>query len=95
MKKLLGVALLCLLSACGQGMSGTYGDQLGITRYVFQSNGEVTVEAMGVSQTMRYARDGQSLKLQLPQGGTALDFTLKEDGSLEGPMGLILAKIEE
>jgi hypothetical protein len=81
MKKLFGVALLCLLSACSQGLNGTYGDQLGITRYAFQSNGEVTV--------------GQSLKVQLPQGNAQLNFTIKEDGSLEGPMGIVLEKVEE
>ncbi|WP_145974306.1 hypothetical protein [Stenotrophomonas pictorum] len=95
MKKLFGVALLCLLSACSQGLNGTYGDQLGITRYAFQSNGEVTVEAMGVSQKMSYERDGQSLKVQLPQGNAQLNFTIKEDGSLEGPMGIVLEKVEE
>jgi hypothetical protein len=95
MKKLLGLALLCLLSACSQGVNGTYGDEMGITRYAFQSNGEVTVEAMGVSQKMRYERDGQTLKLQLPKGDATLNFTIKEDGSLEGPMGIVLEKVEE
>lgn len=95
MKKLLGVALLCLLSACSQGLSGTYADSMDVTRYVFQSDGTVTVEAMGLSQTMRYERDGTSLKMQLPQEGAALDFTINDDGSLQGPMGIRLDKVQE
>lgn len=93
LRKLLAIALLCLLSACGKGMDGTWADAMGASRYHFQSNGTVTVEVMGTSQVLDYTRDGERLELQLADG-TTLDFTLAGDGALQGPLGIRLEKVD-
>ena len=93
MKKLLIVALATLLTACSQGLSGTWNDGAGMLSYTFDSDGKVTVEMLGKSQQTRYTRDGNMLKVAVP--GTeaeSVDFTINEDGSLQGPMGVRLNK---
>ena len=93
MKKLLIVALATLLAACSQGLSGTWDDGMGMVRYTFESDGKVTVEMLGKAQQTRYTRDGNMLKVAVP--GTeaeSVDFTINEDGSLQGPMGVRLHK---
>ncbi len=95
MKKYLLVAALCLLSACSHGISGVYADPMGITKYSFTSGGKVTIEAMGIAQETRYVRDGDTLKVALPQKGASLDFTVNKDGSLTGPLGIRLEKADK
>ncbi|MGV8961336.1 MAG: hypothetical protein ACOH1V_13305 [Stenotrophomonas sp.] len=92
MKKLLAIALLCLLSACSQGLNGVYRDDMGITRYTFQSDGKLDIELMGMQQHGTYTREGDALKIALPEHGAALVFTINKDGSLTGPMGVRLRK---
>ncbi|KRG87450.1 hypothetical protein ABB34_04855 [Stenotrophomonas daejeonensis] len=93
MRKYLLVAALCLLSACGHGIDGTYTDAMGVAKYTFTSGGKVTIEAMGISQETSYVREGDTLKVALPQKGASLDFTVGEDGALTGPLGIRLEKV--
>jgi len=92
MKMYLLVAGLCLLSACSQGISGVYADPAGITRYRFTPAGKVTIEAMGMVQETTYVREGDTLKVALQREGASLDFTIGQDGSLQGPLGVRLRK---
>ncbi|WP_305804651.1 hypothetical protein [Stenotrophomonas sp. YIM B06876] len=92
MKKLLAIALLCLLSACSQGIKGVYADDMGATRYTFQSDGRLGIEVMGVQQYASYTRDGDRLEIALAGHGASLGFTINPDGSLTGPMGVRLRK---
>jgi hypothetical protein len=94
MKKYLLVAALCLLSACSQGIKGDYADAMGVTRYSFASGGTVTITAMGISQETTYVRDGDTVKVALPQKGMSLDFTINADGSLSGPLGIRLERTD-
>ena len=95
MKKLLIVVLAALLAACSQGLSGTWSDSMGMVSYTFASDGKVTVEMLGKSQQSLYTRDGDMLKVQVPDSnGEALEFTVNQDGSLQGPMGVRLQKQE-
>lgn len=93
MRKYLLAAALCLLSACSHGIDGTYTDAMGVTRYTFTSGGKVTIEAMGLSQETRYVREGDTLKVTLPQKGASLDFSVGEDGTLTGPLGIRLERV--
>lgn len=96
MKKLLIIALASLLAACSQGLSGTWSDSMGMVSYTFASDGKVMVEMLGKSQQTRYAREGDTLKVEVPDSnGEMLEFTLNEDGSLQGPMGVRLQKQEK
>lgn len=96
MKKLLIVALVTLLAACNQGLSGTWGDGMGMVSYTFASDGKVTVEMLGKTQQTSYTRDGDTLKVAVPgSAAESVDFTVNEDGSLQGPMGVRLHKQQE
>ena len=97
MKKKIGIAffasvlILGLLVSCGGSkVSGTYSDGMGLTAYTFGSGGKVTTSAMGIEVTAKYKVEGNKVKLILPQG--AIVFEIKKDGSLEGPMGVVLTK---
>lgn len=93
MKKLLVVALLTMLAACSQGLSGTWDDGMGMVSYTFESDGKVTVEMLGKAQQTRYSRDGNILKVAVPgSDAETVDFSISEDGSLQGPMGVRLHK---
>lgn len=96
MKNLLIVALATLLTACSQGLSGTWNDDVGMLSYTFDSDGKVTVEMPGKSQQTHYTRDGNMLKVAVPGAeAESVDFTINEDGSLQGPMGVRLHKQEK
>ena len=93
MKKLLVCALAMLLAACSQGLSGTWNDGVGMVSYTFDSDGKVTVEMLGKTQQTRYTIDGNTLKVAV--SGTeaeSVSFSINEDGSLQGPMGVRLHK---
>ncbi len=92
MRTYLLAVMLCLLSACGSGIDGTYSDAMGVARYTFASDGKVTIEAMGLAQETAYVRDGDTVKVTLPGKGTSLDFSVGKDGALTGPMGIRLEK---
>ena len=66
---------------------------MGVTKYTFSSGGKVTIEALGLSQETSYVRDGDTVKVALPQKGASLDFTVGEDGALTGPLGIRLEKV--
>jgi len=95
MKKCLFVVSLLLLGGCGQGLSGTWSDAMGMVNYTFERDGKVTVEMLGKAQLTSYTREDDQLKVKVP--GTrseAVAFTLNDDGSLQGPMGVRLEKRE-
>ncbi len=92
MKKLLIVVLLALLAGCGRGLEGTYSDQLGMARYTFADDGKVTVEVLGSSAQATYTRDKERVLLAVPDAAAPLEFTVQEDGSLLGPLGVRLEK---
>lgn len=93
MNKWLAVGLVMLLGGCSQGLSGTWSDAMGMVNYTFERDGKVTVEMLGKAQQTSYTREQDRLKVKVP--GTrseAVEFTLNEDGSLQGPMGVRLEK---
>lgn len=93
MKRSILLALALIASACSSGLSGTYADSTGITRYTFSSNGTVTLTAMGVESEMDYVVEDGKVKIGSPQG--RLIMTIMDDGSLEGPLGMKLTKQAE
>jgi len=68
---------------------------MGMVNYTFERDGKVTVEMLGKAQLTSYTREDDQLKVKVP--GTrseAVAFTLNDDGSLQGPMGVRLEKRE-
>ena len=86
MKKFLSLALVLLLLACGSKVDGTYADKAGLISYTFKSNGKVSQTSMGMTIEMNYEVEGDKIKLMAAQG-VSIVMTLKEDGSIEGPLG--------
>ncbi|RRQ22759.1 hypothetical protein [Thiohalobacter thiocyanaticus] len=89
------VTLMCLLpatlllSACGSGLSGKYGDEMGIMEYEFDSDGTVYMNAMGTRAAGEYEIDDTNVIVRGPHGNMV--FELKDE-QLVGPMGLILSR---
>ncbi|MGE8288878.1 MAG: hypothetical protein ACN6RG_13015 [Stenotrophomonas sp.] len=96
MKKAWGLVLVLLLSACGAGLDGTYADALGMATYTFGRDGKVAIKVMGQSQETTYVRDKDTLRIAVPgQPDATLELVVNADGSLQGPMGMRLAKVED
>lgn len=90
LRLLVGLAVVSLLlSACDSGLSGKYGDEMGIIEYEFDADGTVYMNAMGTRVAGEYEIDGDNVIVHGPHGN--LVFELQED-RLVGPMGLILGR---
>jgi len=89
----MALALIVSLTACGSGLNGTYTDASGMVSYTFRPGGKVTMTAMGVETETDYTVEGRKVKIGSPQG--ALVMTILDDGSIQGPMGMVLTKQSE
>jgi hypothetical protein len=88
---ILGTCLL--LSACGSPLEGTYSDEMGVTNYTFKDDDKVYMSVMGTETELDYSVEDGKVKITSPQGN--MIFTLNEDGTLQGPMGMKLSKKAE
>ncbi|MEX0707352.1 MAG: hypothetical protein WD078_05265 [Woeseia sp.] len=78
-----------LAAGCGNGLSGSYADETGVTRYEFQSGGRARISVLGSTVNAEYTLDGDKVLVTSPQG----TVVLKRDGDrLYGPMGLELLR---
>lgn len=84
-------AVALVLTACGSGINGTYSDDSGMVSYQFESGGKMYTKAMGMESELRYSVDGDRVKIEVPGGGNMI-MTLNKDGTLKGPMGMVLKK---
>ncbi len=87
------LSTVLLLSACGSRskLDGTYSD--GFSSYTFKSNGKVSMSVMGIEREMNYEVDANKIKIGVdPSGNSAFVFTLLDDGSIQGLMGVKLTK---
>ena len=87
--KKVSMSVLCCfaLTACGAGVSGTWEDDAGVTRYTFARNGSVLISVLGSNVNAEYRVDGDKILVSSPQGTVVLT---RRDGRLYGPMGLEL-----
>lgn len=83
------IACAALVAGCGRDLSGTYADDAGVTRYVFERNGDVRISVLGAEIDAEYHVDGNKVLVSSPQGTVVL--TRRED-RLYGPMGLELVR---
>jgi len=83
--------LVMLISACSSGLDGTYTDGSGMVEYQFNTDGKVAMTTLGIETVLDYEIDGDKLKIH-SSGNTNLVFTINEDGTLAGPMGMDLHK---
>lgn len=93
MKRVLQIAAVAtlagLLAACGQSISGTFEDELGVSRYEFTRGGRVYMSVMGVEAAGEYEIEGERIVLQGPNGTMVLH---RDGANLKGPMGLKLIR---
>ena len=83
------VPLLFLLTACGSGLSGKYGDEMGIMEYEFDTDGTVYMHTMGTRVAGEYEIDDNNVIVRGPNGNLVFE---RKDDQLVGPMGLILSR---
>ncbi|NOX70775.1 MAG: hypothetical protein GXP15_16440 [Gammaproteobacteria bacterium] len=77
------------LTACGPRISGTYGDEQGITVYKFDRDGRANVFVLGRKIAAEYTLDGDKVLVTSPQGTVVLT---RNGDKLFGPMGLELTR---
>lgn len=90
--------MVVLLSACGDGVNGTYEDSMGLTRLRFESGGAVvqSSELGGVERQMRYEVEGDRIRVRHPDvEGAALVLTRMDDNTLSGPMGVTYRRVAD
>jgi len=93
MRFVLIVLASLLVSACGEGFSGTYSDAMGVQRYDFKDNGKVTLRISGVEKTVNFKRDGDTLRMtEKGNDNEVLIFTIKDDNTLIGFGGAVTLK---
>lgn len=87
----LSPALACVLAlgACGNGFSGEFVDETGLTRYEFTGDGRVYMSVMGVETAGEYEVDGDRIVLRGPHGSMVFS---RDGDDLAGPMGLRLVR---
>lgn len=86
---LLGVLALFLVG-CGGGLEGRYTDEMGMSSYTFNSNGTVSIGAMGMESEVPYRVEDGKVKIGTREGSMVLGII--DDETLEGPLGLKLKK---
>lgn len=79
-----------LLAACGQKLDGTYVNKSSDTKLIFESSDKVIFDTGMGKAEVSYKIDGKNLKLTSPEGTQV--FTLSDDGSIQGPMGMSFKK---
>lgn len=89
MRAAAAATLAGFLAACSQGISGTFEDEMGVSRYEFTRGGRVYMSVMGVEAAGEYELDGERIVLQGPNGTTVLH---RDGENLKGPMGLKLIR---
>ncbi|MEJ2523774.1 MAG: hypothetical protein P8080_13045, partial [Gammaproteobacteria bacterium] len=85
----LGLGLV--LAGCGNGFSGEFQDEMGVTRYEFNDDGRVYMSVMGIEAAGEYELDGKRVVVKGPNGTMVLN---REGDDLVGPMGLKLTRQE-
>lgn len=86
-----GQVLITLLAVagCSRGITGTYVDEGGITRYAFSNDGNVQIHVLDASVAAEYRLDGDRVLITSGQGTVVLT---RRDNRLIGPMGLELIR---
>lgn len=79
---------LALLSACGNGLSGTYGKK-GEVNLDFHSNGKVELDIIGAVQEATYVVEDGKVKISGAQG--TLVLRIDDKGCLDG--GAMMGKL--
>ena len=97
-RKAMLAVLALLLSACGDAVTGTYEDSMGLTRLRFERGGAVVQSSQlgGMERQMRYAVDGDRIRLRHPEvDGATLVLTRVDDDTLSGPMGVTYRRVAD
>lgn len=90
-------ALLAALVACGVACGGTtaegntYVDNLGVVKFEFKSDGKAFVSTGPVTTPCSYSESGKTLTLNCE--GDVTEFTIDDDGALNGPPGGLVARL--
>ena len=89
------IAVALLLAGCSRGLSGSYADAMGASRYDFQRDGTVAIRVGGVTRQASYQRVDDQLRITVDEAGAPLEFAIDPDGSLVGPLGVRLHRARD
>lgn len=80
--------LTILLTACGNKLEGTYvaGQGMFTQQLIFNTNGKVIFDTMGMKQETNYEMEGKNIKFISPSGTSIM--TMIDKNTIEGPMGI-------
>ena len=96
MKKWLWIIVALLVVGCGQRtLDGVYSGKSDTNppikvSFTFKSSGKVSRMVFGTEHEVDYLIEGDKIRIKSPMSDTI--FTLLEDGSIKGPMGILLKK---
>ena len=81
------------LTACGGGSvnGNTYVDNGSVVKIEFKSDGKAYVSTGPVTTTCSYTEKGKTVSMTCE--GDQTDFTVDDDGALNGPPGGMLARL--
>jgi hypothetical protein len=89
------VAILALVGfavGCGGNVAGnTYADNGGVVQIEFKSGGKAYMSMGPMTNTCSYTESGK--KVTLSCEGNALEFTVDDDGALNGPPGGMVSRL--
>jgi outer membrane lipopolysaccharide assembly protein LptE/RlpB len=93
MRKLLMIAAVSLLAACGHKISGTYSAStpLGRTSISFDGDGHATLSTLGQALDAEY-RGPESGQVRVVFNGQVLMLEILQDGNLRDSTGMIYTK---
>ena len=83
------IFLALTLTGCGDGMSGVYVDEAGVTQYAFSGKGSVKILVLGAEVDAEYRVDDDKVLVSSAQGTVVLS---RRNDRLYGPMGLELIR---
>jgi hypothetical protein len=86
------ITMVVLSTSCGGKVQGnTYADNGGVVKVEFKSGGKAYVSTGPVTTTCTYSESGKSVALICE--GDKSNFTIDDDGALNGPPGGFLARL--
>lgn len=91
MQALCLLAMAASITGCGKTLEGKYADAKADISLTFANNGKVLVHSFRTDYPSAYKYAGNTIKVEITL--TNVEFRVNDDGSLTGPEGMHLLKV--